>query len=247
MCGTAARRAIDPAPRTLLRNADYPIGQTHTDEVFGLTFAVHVLVALQHPRAHAVDMSADPQPDPYDEINADLLANIDRYGYTMIVVGTGECSVPGCTCQPEPYPYAYSLGLIDHDHPELVTFGVPRSHVNTLARPVYEAAAAGRALPIGRQHRHQLEGGPTISLVPVPELWVRRDPGRIGGWLDVYSASRARLPSFVQICWSDVNGALPWEPECDPDVAALQPILADDPLRYPRPPRNSARHHRRRR
>jgi hypothetical protein len=191
-------------------------------------------------------MSASARPDPFDELRANTVARIEQYGYTMTVVGTGDCEVPGCTCGPAPYPYAYSLGLVEHDQPELVMFGVPLSHVNTLARPVYEAIVAGRPLAAGREHRHELTSGAIISLVPVPDLWLRRDPGRVGGWLDVYASTHRRLPAFTQICWADAAGSMPWEPACDTAVAAIQPVLADDPLRYPRPPRNTARHRRQR-
>ena len=190
-------------------------------------------------------MTPQPNLDPFDEMRADLIRLIDRHGYTTIVVGSGECSVPGCNCEPEPHTYAYSLGVFDHDHPELVLFGMPLSHVNSLTDPVYAAAAAGTPLAVGREHRHTLDCGATISLVPVPELWLRRDPGRIGCWLDMYGAANG-LPAFVQICWADGDGSMPWEASCQPAVAALQPVLADDPLRFPRPPRNRARHGRRR-
>lgn len=191
-------------------------------------------------------MTTHPRIDPLDQLRADTLAKIGQHGYTMIVVGSGECAVPGCTCSPEPYPYAYSLGLVDLGHPELVTFGVPLTHVNALARPVFEAVAAGRPLAVGREHRHELDDAPSISLVPVPDLWVQRDPGRVGGWFDIYSTPDAGIPSFVQVCWSDATGAMPWERGCDRRVAELQPVLEDDPVRYPSPPRNSSRHRRRR-
>ncbi len=190
-------------------------------------------------------MSARSLPDPYDQLAADARRRIETYGYTMNVVGTGECAVPDCTCGPSRYPFAYSLGLVQYDHPEVVMFGVPRSHVNMLADPVYEAAAAGRPLAVGREHRHVLPAGPPISLVPVPDRWVRRDLDRIGGWLNVYAETCVRLPSFVQICWPDDDGLMPWEPGCDLQVVAVQPLLADDPLRYPTPPRNVGRHRRR--
>lgn len=192
--------------------------------------------SLRHPRAHAVDMPSEPNPDVFDQLRAETIERIDRYGYTATVVGTGECSVPGCTCKPEPHPYSYSLGLCQHDHPELVVFGLPLAAVNAVMDPVFRAVRNGRPLEFGREHRHQVRaGGPVLSLVPVPALWVRRDPGRVGNWIDVYGFN---LPSFVQICWADRDGSMPWEPNCNPSVRELQPILADDPLRYPRPPRN---------
>lgn len=186
-------------------------------------------------------MTSEPNLDFFEERRRGAVERLERYGYTAMVIGTGECSVPGCECRPEPYPYAYSLGFCDLDHPEVVAFGDLRSTVNTLMDPVFAAVRAGRPMAVGPEHRHQTPGGPVIALVPVPDLWVRRDPNRIGAWFDIFDPP---FPSFVQICWADRHGHLPWETGCDPAVTAAQPILADDPIRYPRPPRNRARHQR---
>lgn len=188
-------------------------------------------------------MTTEPTPEYWEREHQQTLDRIERYGYTAMVIGTGECSVPGCDCRPEPYPYAYSLGFCGFDHPELVTLGLPLSAVNAVMDPIMAAARAGEPLAVGRDQRHELAGGgPVVSLVPVPDLWVRRDPGRIGAWIDVFGPP---LPSFVQLCWADRDGHLPWDERCDPAVAAAQPLLDDDPIRYPKPPRNRARHLRR--
>jgi hypothetical protein len=185
-----------------------------------------------------------PSPDDWrDEWVDDMRSKVDEHGYGVVVVGTGECSFPGCTCEPEQYPYAYSIGMVEHGLPELVTFGVPLSHVNALMRPVFEAGHHGE-LEMGREARHRFGTGAPVALVPVPRLWVQRDPGRIGGWIDLYSGSRP-IPDFVQVCWADRDDRMPWDTGSDPAAAALQPVLADDPLRYPRPPRNNGRHRRR--
>ncbi len=186
-------------------------------------------------------MTRDQTPDVFEQVLLDTIGRIERFGYTAAVIGTGECSVPGCNCSAEPYPYSYSLGFCDFDHPEVVSFGLTLQNVNELMNPVFEAVRAGAPLEVGQEHRHHLPCGAVISLVPVPDLWVRRDPGRIGGWLQLFGPA---LPEFVQICWADRDGNLPWEPDCDPAVAAAQPLLADDPLRYPKPPRNQGRHRR---
>jgi hypothetical protein len=187
-------------------------------------------------------MTADPTPDYFAEIRRQTIERIDRHGYTATVVGTGECSVPGCDCAPDPYPYAYSIGLCEHDHPELVVFGLDLWHVNEAMDPIVAAARAGRPLAVGAEHRHVFADVHEYCLIPVPELWVRRDPGRIGGWIDVY---RSALPPFLQICWADQHGAMPWDDGCEQVVRDLQPILADDPLRYPKPSRTTGRHRRR--
>jgi hypothetical protein len=188
-------------------------------------------------------MSVNPGPDFFEQQRRDTIDRIHRYGYTAMVVGTGQCSVPGCDCRPEPYPYAYSLGFSEHDQPEIVTFGLPLAHVNELMDPLFDAVEDGHPTAIGREHRHDLGGGLVVSLVAVPDLWVRRDPGRIGAWIDVFGPP---LPSFVQACWGDRHGRLPWDDGCIPAVAAAQPILADDPIRYPTPTRSCSRHRRRR-
>lgn len=182
--------------------------------------------------------------DFFDRERSDTIRRIERFGYTAQVVGTGQCSVPGCTCGPEPYPWSYSLGFYEHDHPELVAFGLSLNRVNQIMDPIFAAVRDGRPLAAGREHAHDLPSGDRIGLVPVPELWARRDPNRIAAWIDVY---RTRFPPMLQVVWSDGDGAMPWDPECEPAVRAAQPILADDPLRYPKPPRTTTRHPRRRR
>ena len=188
------------------------------------------------------DMAAAPLDDVFDRLRQEAADRIDRHGYTAVAVGTGECSVAGCSCRPERHPYAYSLGFTEHDHPELVTFGLPIPAANMLIDPVLHAARSGEPMAIGREHRHRIDGGPVVALVPVPELWLRRDPGRFSSWIDLYGPP---LPPVVQICWADHHERMPWEPGCDEAVVAAQPILADDPLRYPPPPHRRGRRRRR--
>ncbi len=136
-------------------------------------------------------MTIERTPDIYDQLRRDAIERIERHGYTTMVVGTGECAVPGCTCRPEPYPYAYSLGVCEYDHPELVTFGLPLRAINAVMDPVVDALRSGAPLAIGPEHRHEFDRGLVISLVPVPELWVRRDPGRIRAWIAAIGTTSA--------------------------------------------------------
>lgn len=170
--------------------------------------------------------------DPVDRLRVETRSLIDRYGFTKLLIGSGECAVPGCDCGPDPYSYTYTLGMCDHDSPEFVTFGLPRSHVASVVDPVCSTVMKDCQAPIGREHRFALSGGPTISFVAVPELWFDHDPHRVGAWFDLYAP---RTPEFVQICWADEQGHMPWEPGCSPAVAAVQPVLADDPITVPPP------------
>ena len=75
---------------------------------------------LSHPRAHDLLMqkpSPTPPTDPIDRLRAEARARIDRFGFTKLIVGTGECTVPGCDCEPEPHSYTYTLGMCDQAHP----------------------------------------------------------------------------------------------------------------------------------
>lgn len=170
--------------------------------------------------------------DPVDRLRAEARARIRRYGFTKLIIGTGQCDVPGCDCEPDPYSYAYTLGMCDHASPEFVTFGLPMSHVASVVDPACVTVMDGRQLSIGRDHRVDLPGGPTISFVAVPDMWVDRDSDRVGAWFDLYAP---RTPEFVQICWADEQGYMPWEVGCNPAVAAVQPVLADDPVTVPPP------------
>lgn len=181
--------------------------------------------------------------DFFARFRADIAERIVRHGYTLIVVGAGECSVPGCTCPPSPHPYAYSLGLHRYDHPEIVMFGVPFSGADELARSVYDAIADGQPFPTGREFRTPLRDRLSISLDPVPARWVERDPDRVGQWFAHFGVRR--MPEFVQVVWSDLLGRMPWDADADPAVRAMQPLLADDPIRIPAPRRRPARHRRR--
>jgi hypothetical protein len=173
-----------------------------------------------------------PPTDPIDRLRAETRARIDRFGFTKLIVGTGECTVPGCDCEPEPHSYTYTLGMCDHGSREFVTFGLSMLQANSVVDTVCENVIRGRGVPIGRDHRVRLAGGPTVSFVAVPDRWVEVDADRVGSWFDLYAP---RFPTFVQVCWSDEAGHMPWEPGCNPAVAAVQPVLADDPVSIPRP------------
>ena len=41
-------------------------------------------------------------------------------------------------------------------------------------------------------------------------------------------------PDVVQLVWSDHDGRFPDHPKCDRFIVECQPLLAQDPLAYPR-------------
>ncbi|MEM1332458.1 MAG: DUF4262 domain-containing protein [Actinomycetota bacterium] len=180
-------------------------------------------------------------PRPTDHLarfRAETRQRIQRYGFTKLIIGTGECSIPGCDCEPDLHPYAYTLGMHRHDSHEFVTFGLPLSKVSAVVDPVCKMTLDGLPLAVGRDHRFHLSDDLVVSLVDVPDLWVEHDPGRVGAWFDLYEP---QFPTFVQIFWGDEQGRMPWEPACNPAVATMQPMLFEDAMSVPPPAMDSRR------
>lgn len=204
---------------------------------------------MSHPRAHDRCMTSATPFNDFDWLRLDTERRILQFGYTMLGIGYGSCAIPGCSCNegPSAQPYAYSFGLWKHDHPEIVMFGVPMSHVNDVSNLVYNRLLDGDPLPVGREHLHRVPGGPLIALEHVPPGRIRRDPGRIAGWLDHFGQRVDRRPAMLQALWGDRDDVMPWEDGFDPEVAALQPLLVDDPINVPPRPRSSPQREPRRR
>ena len=70
-------------------------------------------------------------------------------GLAVMSVGSGECWVPGCDCEPAPIPWSYTIGLVERDHPEVVTFGLPPSAAVAVLNWVHDRDVAGQRIEPG--------------------------------------------------------------------------------------------------
>ncbi len=156
-------------------------------------------------------------------------------GLAVMSVGSGECSVPGCVCEPEPVPWSYTIGLVERRHPEVVTFGLPPPAAVAVLNWVHDRDVAGTRIEPGTIERFN---GVPITLVPVPTDWVTSDDDPMGQWFHHYGIGRASIepPPVLQLLWADRHGVLPGEAGCVRSVEEVQPRLHEQHRRVPREP-----------
>ena len=171
-----------------------------------------------------------------DAIHSERLLFIARAivtrGLAVISVGSGGCFVPGCRCEPEPVPWTYTIGLVERQHPEVVTLGLPPTAGVAVLNWVHDRDAAGARTMPGTIERYR---GVRIRLVPVPPEWVISEHEPMAQWFAHYGVGRASLPppDVLQLLWADRRGHLPGETGCEPSIAEIQPRLHEHPRWVP--------------
>jgi|GEM_PF-2041625 len=165
----------------------------------------------------------DPRTDPLVDI-------IDRHGFAILAVGSGECDVPGCCGgRDEGHVWSYTIGNSEVGLPELVVLGLAPAHASALIHHVRRRLLDPHPLVVGVT---EWLGLAPFQLRHVPDEWLMTDPGRMGGWFHAMGGSA--IPVVRQIVWGDAAGRFPDDPACDPIVAEDQPVLAVDPFSAPR-------------
>ena len=79
-----------------------------------------------------------------------IARGIATRGRAVTSIGSGRCSVPGCICEPEAVEWSYTIGLVERDHPEVVTLGLPPVHAVDLLNWVHDRDVAGDRLCVGK-------------------------------------------------------------------------------------------------
>lgn len=178
--------------------------------------------------------------EQFDQSRLDVASKILQFGFIVMGIGYGECSVPGCDCVAEDEPWSYTVGCVELGHPEVVSLGCCEFHSRTAINRVLEESRQGRPLIPGDRTGREL-GGRLVALERVPTTWLAADEARMATWFDHYGAGRDSLefPEVVQLFIADDDGRFPWDQHADEDPA---PILAHYPLNHPpRPPRRGRR------
>jgi len=172
-----------------------------------------------------------------DEELFHMAHRIALYGFTTASVNAGSCSVPGCECPQDPGPtWTYSIGLLEHNHPEIVIVGAPAAQAYQLIDAAFEWHHCDRSLPSGRSDFISAFGT-TITTVPVPDrCWIESDLMglwhnyyRAGGWPALDGVDNA----VVQLVVADAAGHFPWDGAYDQPPGG-QPIIEDDDSSWPR-------------
>ena len=180
-----------------------------------------------------------------DQFLLDVERGVMRHGYTVIPVGYGGCSTPGCRCGPSADPWAYTVGFTTRGLPELVITGATAEVCSWLVATVHSCHERGHRFVSGDRARF---GTWRVQFEAVPIEWLMFDPNRMGTWFASYGPGRTDFDGIQiqQVLWAPPDEPLPSDPGAPRHVLDRQPRLSLDPYGYParlvdRPRRRGAR------
>ena len=148
-----------------------------------------------------------------DEHEAQTLADIDRFGWSVFKVGNDM--------GPD---FAYSVGMFRTlSHPEILMFGLPLDTMHRLINDVGERVRAGARFAAGQVSGEFLEGF-DVTFRTVPTF---QHAGHLGwaNWLyggDAYPV--------LQMVYPDRLSRWPWDDGVAARFREIQPVLADIPV-----------------
>jgi hypothetical protein len=156
--------------------------------------------------------ASDGPPEPADEHDRKLLADVERHGWHVIGVQEDE----------EGPAFAYSIGLYrSFRHPEVIVFGLPVRVMHSIIN------AVGEEVRSGSRFEHLDESGEVLDGYNVAFRTVERKHYR-----DYFGYARwfYRSDGFpaLQCVWPDADHRYPWHPEFSAALAQRQPLLSDD-------------------
>jgi hypothetical protein len=125
---------------------------------------------------------------------------------------------------------SYSIGFpVSVGQPEVIVLGLPRELMHSMVNEVRRQCAAGLILRDGTVVSGLLEGFDCVLRHVISTEAIREH----FGWAIWYHRSQRNeeMREVYQIVWpSAQQGLFPWEPDCHPDVIALQPALYETRL-----------------
>jgi len=138
-----------------------------------------------------------------------ILNDVDKYGLHVMKV-MPEKKAPG---------WAYSIGIHrTQQQPEIIIFGLRGETMQQLINNTAEQMRSGMTYQDDTEDDELLQGY-TCVFKSVREIWYDVTVGH-ARWF--YGGSNFPL---LQLYWPDRNGKYPWDPKCQPEVKALQPML----------------------
>ncbi|TWG24425.1 uncharacterized protein DUF4262 [Actinoplanes teichomyceticus] len=100
----------------------------------------------------------------------------------------------------------YTIGLTDHDHPELILYGLPPDISRPTLRAVADDVIAGRRTYVAGQRADDVVEGHPVQLVAVTE------PDRHLPVAAQFYAATGATVAALQIVWPDRHHRWPWQP-----------------------------------
>jgi hypothetical protein len=150
-----------------------------------------------------------PEPKPQTDADRSLMRDIATRGWHIVTVEERN-DRPG---------WAFTIGLqSSFEHPEVIVFGLPTQANREIIERIARDIAAGSAHPAGSTCDTILQGLP-CEFRAVARSWHETFLG--------YAVWYYGNPNFrvVQFLWPDRENRFPNQPDFDPDLARLQPLL----------------------
>ncbi len=123
--------------------------------------------------------------------------------------------------------WEHSIGFTQRlGAPEIVVFGLDYEVSHALLWGVYRAFERGERIEDGTVHGRLIKDLDCQFRRVHP--WYAAE--HLFAAQTYYDRRRTRRPfAALQVIWPDQHGYFPWEDECHPDIAALQPLLYRTP------------------
>ena len=153
----------------------------------------------------------DP-PEPADEHDRKLLADVEQHGLHVIGVEADE-EGPG---------FAYSIGLYQaFGHPEVILLGLPIRVMHPILNGI------GEQVKSGKRFGHLDESGDALDGFNVCFRTVERRHYRDYFGYASWFYRGDHFPA-LQCVWPDAYHRSPWHPAVSPDFVRRQPVLSDE-------------------
>jgi hypothetical protein len=138
-----------------------------------------------------------------------LSADIQKFGWTVILVEASEY-MPS---------FAYTVGLWEnHQHPEIISFGLKTETLHTILNEAGEIVKAGKKLRVGKNYNDFFENSAT-QFIEVD----RRNVSDYFGEAIQYCKT-TDFPA-LQLVWTDRNNKFPWDIDFEEEFEYRQPLL----------------------
>ena len=133
-------------------------------------------------------------------------------------VAESGCHIVGVRADDQGPAFAYSIGLYhNHDHPEILVFGLEEVLMQSLINGIRDEINRGRRYLAGSSYPGIIEGF-ECAFRPVHASHYHA----LLGYAEWFYPD-ANFP-VLQCFWPDKQGLFPWQPDFNPALLDLQPI-----------------------
>ncbi|MBV9068370.1 MAG: DUF4262 domain-containing protein [Acidobacteria bacterium] len=103
-------------------------------------------------------------------------------------------------------------------HPEIVVVGLFGDRAHAFINNIVDDIKDGAKFEAGCRYDHLIDGYEVAFIAVEPTFY----GDYFGRDIDFYGS---RSCPMIQMLWPDRNQSFPWQPECEPEIRKLQPVL----------------------